>query len=47
MIDDELMSIGRFAQLNGLSIHTLRHYDDANLLTRTARWISWNVTADG
>jgi DNA-binding transcriptional MerR regulator len=30
--DDELMAIGRFAQLSGLSIHTLRHYDDVGLL---------------
>jgi DNA-binding transcriptional MerR regulator len=31
--DDELMAIGRFARLSGLSIHTLRHYDDVDLLT--------------
>jgi len=30
--DDELMTIGRFAQLSGLSIGTLRHYDDVRLL---------------
>lgn len=25
-------SVGRFAQLSGLSIHALRHYDDVGLL---------------
>ena len=30
---DELMTIGRFAQISGLSAHTLRHYDDVGLLT--------------
>jgi DNA-binding transcriptional MerR regulator len=30
--DDELMTIGRFARLTGLSIGTLRHYDDVGLL---------------
>lgn len=30
--DDELMTIGRFARISGLSIHTLRHYDDVGLL---------------
>jgi DNA-binding transcriptional MerR regulator len=30
--DEELMTIGRFAQLSGLSIHALRHYDDVGLL---------------
>jgi DNA-binding transcriptional MerR regulator len=30
--DDELMTIGRFAQLSGLSIGTLRHYDEVGLL---------------
>jgi DNA-binding transcriptional MerR regulator len=29
---DELMTIGRFAQLSGLSIGTLRHYDEVCLL---------------
>ncbi|HEX7165853.1 MAG TPA: MerR family transcriptional regulator [Acidimicrobiales bacterium] len=33
MADDELITIGRFAKLTGLSIHTLRHYDDVGLLT--------------
>src|SRR5690348_16145779 len=28
-----MMTIGRFARLSGLSIHTLRHYDDVGLLT--------------
>jgi DNA-binding transcriptional MerR regulator len=32
MIETEL-SIGRFARLTGLSLHTLRHYDDVGLLT--------------
>jgi predicted enzyme related to lactoylglutathione lyase len=31
-VDDELMTIGRFAQLSGLSIGTLRHYDEVGLL---------------
>jgi DNA-binding transcriptional MerR regulator len=30
---DDLMSIGRFARLSGLSVHTLRHYDDVGLLS--------------
>jgi DNA-binding transcriptional MerR regulator len=30
---EQLMTIGRFAQLSGLSVHTLRHYDDVGLLT--------------
>jgi DNA-binding transcriptional MerR regulator len=29
---DELMTIGRFSRLSGLSIHALRHYDDVELL---------------
>jgi DNA-binding transcriptional MerR regulator len=29
---DELLRIGRFAQISGLSVHTLRHYDDVGLL---------------
>lgn len=33
MDDAELMTIGRFARLTGLSIHALRHYDDVDLLT--------------
>lgn len=33
MTDDDLVTIGRFAQLSGLSIHALRHYDDVDLLT--------------
>lgn len=32
MADDELMSIGQFANLSGLSIHALRHYDEVGLL---------------
>jgi DNA-binding transcriptional MerR regulator/uncharacterized glyoxalase superfamily protein PhnB len=32
-MDEELMSIGRFAQLSGVSVHALRHYDDVGLLT--------------
>ena len=31
-IDDELLPIGHFARLSGLSVHTLRHYDDVGLL---------------
>lgn len=30
--DDDLMTIGRFAHLSGLSLHALRHYDDVGLL---------------
>jgi DNA-binding transcriptional MerR regulator len=30
--DDELMTIGRFARLTGLSVGTLRHYDEVGLL---------------
>lgn len=32
MNDDELMAIGRFARLTGLSVGTLRHYDEVGLL---------------
>lgn len=32
MADAELVAIGRFAHLTGLSIHALRHYDDVGLL---------------
>ena len=32
MTDQELMTIGRFAQISGLTVHTLRHYDDIGLL---------------
>lgn len=32
MPDDDLLTIGRFAHLSGLSIHTLRHYNDVDLL---------------
>jgi DNA-binding transcriptional MerR regulator/uncharacterized glyoxalase superfamily protein PhnB len=32
MHDDGLMGIGRFARLSGVSVHTLRHYDDVGLL---------------
>lgn len=32
MDDGELMTIGRFARLSGVSAHTLRHYDDVGLL---------------
>jgi DNA-binding transcriptional MerR regulator len=31
--DDELMPIGRFARLTGLSVGTLRHYDEVGLLS--------------
>ena len=30
---DELLTIGRFARISGLTAHTLRHYDDVGLLT--------------
>ena len=33
MGDDELMTIGRFARLTGLSIGTLRHYHEVGLLS--------------
>jgi DNA-binding transcriptional MerR regulator len=33
--DDEELPIGRFARLSGLSVHTLRHYDDVGLLIPT------------
>lgn len=33
MTDQELMTIGRFSQISGLTVHTLRHYDDIGLLT--------------
>jgi DNA-binding transcriptional MerR regulator len=32
VVEDELMTIGRFAKISGLSVHTLRHYDDIGLL---------------
>lgn len=32
MTAEELMTIGRFARITGLSVHTLRHYDDVGLL---------------
>lgn len=32
MHDDELMTIGRFARLSQVSVHTLRHYDEIGLL---------------
>jgi DNA-binding transcriptional MerR regulator len=31
--DDELLTIGRFARLCGLSVDTLRHYDEVGLLS--------------
>ena len=31
MTGDKVMTIGRFARISGLSIHTLRHYDDVGL----------------
>ncbi|MFE0154482.1 MerR family transcriptional regulator [Nonomuraea sp. NPDC059007] len=33
MDDDEVVTIGRFARLTGLSIGTLRHYDEVGLLS--------------
>lgn len=32
MDDTDLLTIGRFARLTGLSIHALRNYDDVSLL---------------
>ena len=32
MTNDELMTIGRFARISGLSVHTLRHYDHVGIL---------------
>jgi DNA-binding transcriptional MerR regulator len=32
MAAEELLPIGRFAHISGLSVHTLRHYDDVGLL---------------
>lgn len=32
MSEPELLTIGRFAHLSGLSVHTLRHYHDVGLL---------------
>jgi DNA-binding transcriptional MerR regulator len=31
-MDDELITIGRFSRLSGVSVHALRHYDDVGLL---------------
>jgi DNA-binding transcriptional MerR regulator/uncharacterized glyoxalase superfamily protein PhnB len=31
-MDDELIGIGHFARLSGVSVHALRHYDDVGLL---------------
>jgi DNA-binding transcriptional MerR regulator len=31
--NSELMTIGRFARISGLSVHALRHYDDVGILT--------------
>lgn len=33
MSDTELVTIGRFARISGLSVHALRHYDSVGLLT--------------
>jgi DNA-binding transcriptional MerR regulator len=32
MHDEDLMGIGRFARLSGVSVHALRHYDEVGLL---------------
>ena len=32
-VDDDLLSIGQFARLSGLSVGALRHYDDVGILT--------------
>jgi DNA-binding transcriptional MerR regulator len=31
--NSELMTIGRFARISGLSVHALRHYDEVGILT--------------
>lgn len=36
MSEDELLSIGRFARLSGLSIGALRHYDELSILVPAA-----------
>lgn len=36
MREDDLIPIGQFAQLTGLTIHALRHYDDVDLLRPAA-----------
>ena len=36
MSESELLSIGRFARLTGLSIGALRHYDEMGLLPPAA-----------
>lgn len=33
MTGDQLLTIGQFARISGLTSHTLRHYDDVGLLT--------------
>lgn len=33
MTGDELMTIGRFSRITGLSVHALRHYDDVGILS--------------
>ena len=33
MAADQLLTIGRFARICGLTAHTLRHYDEVGLLT--------------
>ena len=33
MTDNELLTIGRFARLSGLSVYTLRHHDDIGFLS--------------
>lgn len=37
MVDDGTMHIGELAQRTGLSLRTLRHYDDIGLLTPSGR----------
>ncbi len=36
VLEDDLMTIGRFAHISGLSVHSLRHYDDVGLLAPAA-----------
>lgn len=33
MSGDDLMTIGRFARISGLTVHTLRHYDEVAILS--------------
>jgi DNA polymerase III subunit beta len=45
----ELLSIGRFARLTGLTVKTLRHYDAEGLLSpaRVDEWTGYRYYAAG